>query len=64
MYIFYAEESKNEEAVPDPAMIQDSTVGTAQAVLGANSTVSGEILDLDKLRFDDPLPVDEFFSHP
>ena len=42
----------------------DSTVGTAQALLDADSTLSAEIEDLDKLDFDDPLPVVEICDDP
>ena len=61
-YVLYTGESENENAMPDHATDRNSTVGIQKEVRGANSTLFEEGLYLDKLGFDDPLPVDEFFN--
>ena len=61
-YVFYTGESENENAMPDHATDRNSTAGIRKEVIGANSTLFEEGLDLDKLGFDEPLPVDEFFN--
>ena len=60
----YTEEFVIGEERLQPCRNKNSTVGTAQAVLDANSTLLSEIEELDKLDFDDPFPLVENFEHP
>ena len=62
MYLFYAGESENENTGTDPARNINSTAGVLNEVIGAVSTLSREIIDLDKMGFDEPLAVDENFE--